>query len=802
MPDLTNLKPEPEIIKGTAPCKHCGEPAYGAAFCCGGCETAWDIIHAGGWEAYYKVRDRKNAAPVDAQAPSFAYLGTPAYLDKHTVERDGLLHATWFLNGLRCPACTWLVESVSKSQGAVTDVQVNFSDSRMDLAFGKDADLTALAETLAELGYIVGLRRIDGNRNSGELLRLGVSGALAANLMLMSLPFYAGITAGGAAQIFSWVACGLATVLLLYGARPFFTHARIALKNRAISLDLPIALGLSGAYILSTANLLRGEYDLIYFDSMGMLVFFLLLGRYIQGMGVRKALSAGRRLLADMPQLVTVLKDGVSQEVSAEDIQPGDHLQLATGDLVPVDGILTSESAVFNLHVVSGESHPVEKAEGDRVLAGAVNMGGATRMIAESAFDDSRFAQLENMARDLRRRRPKRHGSLLATAFLAVISLLALAGMIAWWPAGPVQAASVALTLFIVACPCALALAEPTARAMAWAHAARRGVWMKDEEVLDKLTRVREIIYDKTGLLTNGTPQIVESHIMIGRKHWLEAAVMALENATDHPIVHAFRAHLSPHLTVAEPKNVRVIPGAGVSGSVEGRSLVLAAPNRLERFGLDRKTIDEVQATCDQFNSGDTLVCAVLDNQPAAVYVLRDDPREEAGELVSGLRKQGLHQTIISGDRRGAVLAAAAHLGVEAYEAEMLPEQKLAWLKETDSERVLMAGDGLNDMGALAAAGVAVTHDEASRAAVHFADVVLQGRDIGRIQHLFTLAKVTRTATYAGYALSLTYNAAAVSLALAGLIGPLTAAILMPLSSLTLIGLIAVIFRGRSPWVS
>ncbi len=785
-------------------CRHCGSIVdHGQAYCCSGCETAYAIIRGGGWQAYYEVRDRDTARPVAQTAQSFDYLDSGDYRERYTQPDQGERCAALFLDGLRCGACSWLVEQVARAQPGVREASLHFAEARLSLRFAEEAQLSELANRLGQLGYTVGLVPHGGERQPRTALRLGITGALAGNLMLMSLPFYAGLETGPTALIFGWISLALAIPLLLYGGREYFVRAAAALRYGLPGLDLPIALGLAGGFALSTYHLLRGQVHGLYFDSMGMLVFFLLLGRTAREAGIARAFNEARRLLARMPQLVETLRDGRWLPLPAAQVVPGDLLRLRGGDVLAVDAQLASTEAVLNLHVVSGESQPVTVHRGDALLAGSINLGAAIEVRAASCFNDSRFAQLEQMAHGLRERKPGAAAGAAAWYFLA----FAL-GAAAWaahhgWSVSPTHGLSAALTVLIVVCPCALALARPLADALALRQSAALGAWVKDSDLFARLRRIRRVVFDKTGVLTDGEARILHRATFIANPHWLEAAVAALEEQVHHPLVAAFAQVRGPRPAIGEVRDVRVVPGAGLGGWVDGHHVIVASPARLTEFGVSAEAQRQFELHAEQVPPFLTQVAVLLDGVPAAFYGLADQIREEAPALASALQARQLDLTILSGDRFAAVARVGEAIGIRHQLGHMLPEQKLAYLQNHEPEHTLMVGDGFNDMGALARASVGVTHAAGAEAALRFADVIFRDRELGRLAGLFALADTNELAVRLGTVLSLAYNLIAVVLAVQGAIGPLGAALLMPLSSLSLLGLLLLVFHWRRrAWAS
>lgn len=793
-------------------CKHCHLPlrAQQQDFCCSGCETVFHILEERGWTDYYRLREAEGgrAVPFDLETDpaqtDYAYLNSDAYRRDHVSSDDaGVLQTVWFLDGIQCGACLWLIEKYVRSQPQVCDLEVRMGDGRTTLYFREGCDLEALAKGLDKLGYRVGLRaESDGGRDP-ELLRVGVCGALAGNMMLMSLPFYTGLEDGVYAQIFAWTGFVLATLIMGYGAKVFFYRSWTGLKHGFVDLDLPIAIGLASAYGLSTYALITQQPHHLYFDSIGMLVFLLLVGRHVAGMGLRKALAEGNRLLSDMPQLYQVLRDGAREWVAAEDLKRGDRIMLRAGDVLPVDAQLEDAHASFNMHVVSGETHPVRFEKGDSLLAGAVNLAGKITVIAAADHRESKFERFKQMAEGLRDQRSLPKQKKLALVFVAAVSLCAAIGFYLWVDHSVFQGMATALTIFIVACPCALALAEPVSQAFVLGKAARAGIWVKQRRVFDCLPEIQEVVFDKTGVLTQGEPRVTSESYMTDNRRHVQAVIVALEDAADHPLARALRAHFKA-VEALEMSGVEVHAGRGVSGQVHGQRYVICGPDGMTHFGISVEAQQQVAQWRAKMPALATHVLVFEDGAPVALFAIDDPLREEAHQLCQQLRGQGMQLAILSGDRQDIVSEMGQRLQISSAQGGLLPEEKLAYVTRAQQGPILMVGDGLNDMGALAAAHVGITHGNASGAALNFADVVLGKPSLDRIGTLFALVRAGKQANRRAVAISLAYNLTAISLAWAGLIGPLTAAILMPLSSLSVVAVTAWSLRRRkvNSWVS
>ena len=793
------LPPDPSASLA-AGCRHCHGPVgVQGDFCCAGCETVFHILKAEGWGNFYQIRDRlgQSTPPVATTTTSYAYLNSQAYREKLPRTKARLLEAEWWLANVHCAACLWLVEKAALSHPGIQTAELGM-DGRLSLSLAKDADLNKLAERLADLGYPpqLGARREGAH---GDLLRLGVAGALAANLMLFSVPFYSGLNEGTPALLFGWLSLLLCLPLLFFAGRPFFTRAWFGLRHGNFDFDVPIALGLAGAMVTSTVHLVGGRVHQLYFDSMGMLVFFLLVGRYVQARGVDRALASAERLMADMPRMIQVFRQGAWTETTAETLNPGERFRMRAGDLCPVDAVLQSPRALLNLQVVTGESHPVDKRDGDTVAAGSVNLGGVMECEALTRWDNSGFSRLKHLSRELAETKHAGHHHPAASWFFGVLSLIALLGFVLWLPRSLEQALEVVLAVYLVACPCALALARPSARALAMRYAAAIGVLIKTTRVFDRLPLIERVVFDKTGVLTLGKPAIAAARWFSADRAALESALYQLESAARHPLAEAFAPPAEAKTPKPTVSRVQVHPGLGISGVMAGLPIAVTGPHGLAFFGKTSPLNPTEAAALAAFPRHGTPLCLLVSGRIAALFSVVDPLRPGMRSVLETLAGDSLDLAILSGDAPATVRALAAQLGISAAEGGVMPWEKPDHVKG----RTLMIGDGLNDMGALAAADLGFTHDGATGAALEFADVIFRDARLDRLPALWRLAAVSIRAERRGLAVSLLYNAVAVTLVLTGHIGPLQAALLMPLSSLSMLAVVAATFRaGRASWAS
>lgn len=830
------------MTDASSQCRHCLAPTRpGEVFCCAGCEAVHAAVQGDGLQDYYKLRavDREALSGVPARpgrGGGHGYLDSDRYRQERCTPvtwrgPDGApvegIETSWMVGGMTCVACAWLIEQVGEKTEGVVELSVDPMQRRLRLRAENTASLTRLADEIARFGYAVALPG-EGEDEAvayrRDLAQLAIAGALAANTMLLTLPFYFGLHDAGPAALFGWVSLLLATLCLAWPARSFFQHAWVALRMGVVSLDLPIAIGLAAAWGWSTVQVLLGGWHGLYFDSMTVLVFALRLGRFVQARAVDRAAARARLLAATLPRMVLTWREGGWQELPPEELRAGDRLRVGLGESVPCRSALEERAADFDLAVVNGESRPQQLAPGDEVPQGAVALDATVTLRALEAVDGQALAPAQPMGAG--RAAVPMLADRIGAVFTAVVLLTAAAAFALQWPVvGAGRAIEIAMTVLIVACPCALGLATPVTVALMVAAAAREGVLVRDPGVIDRMHTLVAVALDKTGTLTEGRPEVVRARWAAqdppepstGRTTWgveappvgpnreLARALVDVEGATRHPLATALVAHLDrgeagPEL--APPQQVEVLPGQGVRGRSRGFELLALGL----RASVDRALTlpDGAREVVDEMTgAGQTVVCLWARNlgpieadgaaapfELRALFGLTDRLRPDARATLSALRgKLGLRTVLLSGDHEAAVRRVAAELDLDDFAADVSPQDKRARLLALDPRgRVAMVGDGHNDVAALHAASVAVAVGSGTPSAIGASDAVLPASGVAGLLLLFERAARARRiiATTVGFAL--VYNAGAIALAATGHITPLVAALLMPVSSLTVVG--------------
>jgi len=783
-------------------CDHCGlavppalvQPGAAQAFCCQGCETAWDILHAGGLGRYYALGERRDVA-VRSSGRSYEEFDHPAFEELYVRrEPDGMAHAELYLEGVHCASCVWLVERVPLLIPGVAAIELDMRRAlgrvRWDPA---TVPLSEVARLLDRLGYPphpfrgVAREAMRRREDRAALVRIGVAGAIAGNVMLPALALYAGEFQGMESaymQLFRWVSLLLTVPALLFPGRVFFTGAIAALRTRALHIDLPIAIALAAGFVRGAINTITDSGP-IYFDGVTILVFLLLTGRYLQQRGQRAAADAAELLFSLAPGTARVVEaDGVERELPAAALLPGMDVMVRAGESFPADGVVADGSTTVNAALLTGESRPVRANLGDAVHAGTLNVAAPVRVRVTAAGSGSRLARLLREVEESAARRAPVVAltNRLSGAFVGVVLVLAAVTFGLWVSRDSAAAWDHAIALLIVTCPCALALATPLAVTVAVGRAAGEGIYVKGGDALEAMAHPGELLLDKTGTLTEGRTTLVTWLGDVG----VQGAVLALEAGSSHPIADGFRRAWGGR-TVPVAEQVAHHVGGGITGRVDGREVVIGSPV----FVAARATgVAEWQARLTDPTL--TPVLVAVDGQVIAIAGLGDAIRADTPAALAALRARGWRLTLLSGDDPSVARAVGTALGFapNAIIGGATPEAKRAVVdarRQVGAVPVVMVGDGVNDAVAIAAAHVGIAVHGGAEASLATADAYLTTPGLTPLVTLADGAGRTMRVIRRNITFALAYNALGVALAMLGVLSPLVAALMMPASSLTVV---------------
>jgi P-type Cu2+ transporter len=784
-----------------ASCVHCSLPVPAgrrSAFCCAGCEVVHGAIAAHGLDQFYRLREA--SAPAHTTEHDYRELDDPAFQRLHVRGgNDGRAHASLYLEDLRCAACVWLVESAPRCLPGVAEVRVDLGRSRADVSWDPAAtSLAAIARHFDRIGHIpYPYRALDRDalrrrEDRALLVKLGVAGASVGNLMLLGIALYAGLFGGMSwadTSFFRWVSMCVAVPGLGFAATPFFRTALGALRARRLHLDLPLSIGILAGLVWGSANVIRGVGE-IYFDSLAMLVFLLLVARWIVLRHQRRASTAAELLLSLTPSRAhridgeheTDVAIDVPIDVPIEAIVPGDLVRVRVGEVIPVDGVVHAGRSAIDVGLLTGESRPVDVAPGAELHAGTLNVAAPLDVRATAVGELTRVGKLVASIEAMSAKAPiERLVDRIAGRFVVVVSSLAALTFVGWSLRSVALGAECAMALLIVTCPCALALATPLAVTVALGRAARRGVLIKGADALERLATPGTLFVDKTGTLTAGELAVVSWRGDLGAA----ALAAAAEAGSNHPIARALCAHSEP---AAPAGDVREELGRGIRARVNGRDVLVGAPPWVGQSARSQPAIDGWIAELAE--RGETPIAIACNGVIVAVAGLADPVRPDAQAALAELARLGWHVRVLSGDDVRVVERVGAALGVPRAHCQgaASPEDKVTAVVAARARGpVVMVGDGVNDAAAMAAASAGIAVSGAAEIAIEAADVYLRSPSIGEVAATAAGAQATLTTIRRNLRFSLAYNLVAGALAISGLIHPLIAAAVMPLSSLTVL---------------
>ncbi|GIK98132.1 MAG: copper-translocating P-type ATPase [Alphaproteobacteria bacterium] len=762
-------------------CAHCGEPvAGGGRFCCPGCAAAYATISGLGLQQYY---DRRSIDPTarplkpEEDGPATDH---SAYV-RHGPNEIDSLHL--MVEGLHCAACVWLIESVLGAQPGVVKARLSMTTRRLLISWRAGAaDANALVAALARLGYRLvpydpELLGAESDRRDKALLRaMAVAGFAAGNVMLLSVSIWAGHVEGmspATRDLFHWISALIVLPAVAYSGRPFFASALAALKARRANMDVPISLAVILTPAISLAETFRGG-EHAYFDSAITLLFFLLVGRYLDSRARGRARSAAEQLVALGGAAVTVLApDGSMSSILPRDARPGMIVLVPAGGRIGIDGRIVEGESSLDTSLISGESLPAAAGPGDPVFAGTLNLSAPLRLEVTAVGEETLLAEIVRLMESAEQGRA-RYVALadrVARLYSPVVHSLAALTFAGWMLAGASWQPALlnAIAVLIITCPCALALAVPVVQVVASGRLMRRGILLKSATALERLAEADTVVFDKTGTLTTGRLALVAED---GRDPAALELAASLAAASSHPLARAL-VRAAPR--AAPARGVREVPGGG---------LVLPRAEGEIRLGS--------RSFCGVAEEGDAVGPELWLARPGAApvrFAFRDDLRPDAAEVVSRLRGRNMRVELLSGDREATVGAVARALGIPAWRGRATPQDKAARLAELAAagRRVLMVGDGLNDAPALAAAHVSMSPASAADISRTTADVVFQGEPLAPVPETLAVAGAADRLVRQNIALALLYNAIAVPLAVLGFVTPLVAAIAMSSSSVLVI---------------
>jgi len=797
-------------------CDHCKlivpaglvEPGAEFQFCCNGCKSVWNVLHGAGLDGYYSVRD---AIDPDAQAVSstqgtYEELDDPAF-QATCVENlpGGYAQAELLLEGMHCAACVWLVERLPKVLDGVVESRANIRRRTTIVRYQPDrVKLSAIARGFDRLGYAAhpargaAARAARVHEDRRFLIRVGAAGAIAGNVMLLAIALHGGALDGMSdvwKSTFRWYSMALGLLSLAWPGRVFFVGAIAALRTKVAHLDVPIALALAVGGIWGAYNTIAGRGE-IYFDSLSVLVFFLLVGRWIQHRQQRNASDHVELMLTLTPtSAVRINDDGSKDRVPIEAVEVGMLVEVLAGGSLPADGRIEFGQTNLDTALITGESRPVPAKVGDEVLAGATNLRSPIHVRVSAVGDSTRVGRLMRLVASASADKAPivQFADRIAARFVLIVIGLALITLIYWASVeGIASGIEYATALLIVTCPCALGLATPMAMSIAMGRAAKAGILVKSAAAIESMSKPGCMILDKTGTITQGKTRVVRT---IEDPELLSMAG-AIEQHSNHPLARAIVEAAELERGSQPLQNATEIEqtiGEGISGVVDQQRVHIGSPAYIEsQHMLDPETRAAIESVISDGLSPIVIWARSNSTDRLGVLGIGDPVRDEASDSVRWLAEAGWDLSLCSGDHPQIVEAVAKSVGISDASGGVAPEakaQRVRDLQTTAHRPVVMVGDGVNDAAALASAEVGIAVQGGAEASLEAADIYLTTPGVAPLVALASLGSHTMRTIRMSLIFSIAYNALMAGLAMSGMINALIAAVIMPISSLTVVAM-------------
>lgn len=778
------------------PCYHCGldcgkNPIQfnEKNFCCNGCKTVYEILNQNELSCYYDMESSPGQIPNEIKG-KYDYLSNPEIVEKLIEFNDGNISVVeFYIPSIHCSACIWVLENLEKLNPAIVNSMVNFPNKTIRINFKtENTTLKDIVELLTSIAYEPYISLEDADKSAKKvdktlIYQLGYAAFAFGNIMLLAFPEYFekdDIWLDHYKYMFRYMMLVLSIPVVVYSAKDYFITAYKGLKKGILSVDVPIALGIIVLFVRSTYEAFLDD-GVVFFDSLSGLVFFLLLGRFFQ-QKTYNFLSFERDYRSYFPIAVTKIVQGKEENVPVQSIREGDRLLIRNEELIPVDGILIHGEGLLDYSFVTGESASVYKANGEKVYAGGKQVGGAIEIDVINKISESYLTELwsnDVFGKDTFERDLKTVTNNISKYFTVVILIIAAIAGAIWFIHDSKEAIGVISAVLIIACPCALALSAPFALGNMLRIFGYRKFYMKNAGVIERMNKIDHIIFDKTGTITTNDSSTLSFE---GEELTLEELqfVKTLIRSSNHPLSRALNDAILVEPLLDKIENYQEVLGKGISGNIRGNEIKIGSA-----FFVETKLEQNLN----------TIIFIKINQDIKGYYRSKNVYREDVEKVFAQLgKKYGL--SILSGDNEGekAYLENILPVGTKLLFSQT-PQNKLDYVKKLQEEghHVLMVGDGLNDAGALAQSNVGIAISENVNVFSPACDAIMEAKLFNKLPKFLTLSHKTIQIIKWSFKVSFTYNVVGLYFAVTAQLTPIVAAILMPLSSISIVVFVTVL---------
>ncbi|WP_297992188.1 heavy metal translocating P-type ATPase [uncultured Anoxybacillus sp.] len=710
------------------------------------------------------------------------------------------------IEGMTCAACASRIEKGLNRMEGVTSAAVNLATNSAVVEYKEGVtSVEDILEKIKKLGYKGQIRneeQDDAGRKEERLKRkqrqLAISIILSLPLlytMIAHMPFHIGLPMPKLLMN-SWLQLLLATPVQFYIGGPFYVGAYRALRNKSANMDVLVALGTSAAYFYSLYEAFRtiGNHEYmprLYFETSAVLITLVLVGKYFEALAKGRTTEAISKLLGLQAKEATVIRNGEERKVPLEEVVIGDTILVKPGEKIPVDGTVIAGSSSVDESMITGESIPVDKKEGDSVIGATINTNGILTIRAEKVGKDTALANIIKIVEEAQGSKApiQRMADVISGIFVPIVVGIAVVAFIIWYffvaPGDLAKALEVAIAVLVIACPCALGLATPTSIMVGTGKGAEQGILFKGGEYLEGTHKINAVLFDKTGTVTKGKPEVTD--VLQFQENMLDYAVSA-ESASEHPLAHAIVAYGKENGIITQPlTQFSALVGHGIEATVNGKHVLIGTRKLMNERGIE---IAEHEPTMIKLeDEGKTVMLVAIDGQLAGMIAVADTIKETSKQAITTLKQMGIDVYMVTGDNKRTAEAIAKQVGIEHVYAEVLPEQKAAIVEQLQKQgkRVAMVGDGINDAPALAKADIGMAIGTGADVAIETADVTLVGGDLAHIPKAIELSRKTMKNIRQNLFWALFYNTVGIPVAALGLLEPWIAGAAMAFSSVSVV---------------
>jgi len=762
-------------------------------FCCNGCQGVYHLLNDEGLGTFYDKLGDTKLQPATQKNDDLEKFDLEGFKHKYikTLEED-LHEIHLIIEGIHCSACVWLNEKVLHKLDGVLEASINYTNNKAKVVWDPSTvKLSQIIQTIRSIGYnaypydprLQEERAISTRKTYYTRILVAVFGAM--NIMWLAIAHYAGYFSGieqSFKNILNVAQFILATPVLFYSGWIFFKGAYYGYKNHIVNMDTLVASGAMSAYLYSIYAMLTQTGE-VYFDSVVMIITFVLVGKYLEVLSKKSAVDTLDGLMGSTPTEVTVLKDTSKALVSVENVTVGDIIELKPGEKVVIDGTVISGEASFNESSLTGENEPLYKKQGDSILSGSICLDSVVRYKATADASNSMLTSIVSLLEESMTKKPRieQLANTVSGYFSTTILVIALLTFVGWYFfTGSFETALiVGISVIVIACPCALGLATPMATLVGISMAAKRGILFKEASFLETMAKADILALDKTGTITEGKPSVVA---MQSYADFDPALLYALVNTSNHPISKGIQTYLKEqheHITTLSLEHMISIEAKGLKASYQGKNLYGGNAQFMKESGIPIN-----------FESENSLFFFAVNDVPVAHFELTDTIKEGVKEAIANIQDLGIHVVMLTGDHTQSAQKVGHAVGIKEIHSKLLPQDKAAIIADyhTQGHVVVMAGDGINDAIALASSDIAIAMGNGADVAISVSDIVLLDEKPLSLYESFKLSRRTYTAVKENLGFSLLYNVIAVPLAVLGFVNPLVAALSMSLSSLVVVG--------------